>query len=118
MLAKHRNLALTEPQRRRWVARMLDAADHVGLPSDPGFRSTFVAYLEWGTRIALTNSQPDAAVIEHAPVPHWGWGQTPPFTPSQWDDPDAAANGRARWSHEHATTASTVTGRQRRSDAG
>jgi CDGSH-type Zn-finger protein/truncated hemoglobin YjbI len=93
MLAKHRNLALTEPQRRRWVARMLDAADHVGLPSDPGFRSTFVAYLEWGTRIALTNSQPDAAVIEHAPVPHWGWGQTPPFTPSQWDDPDAAANG-------------------------
>jgi hemoglobin len=69
MLAKHRNRALTEAQRRRWVARMMDAADEVGLPDDPGFRSTLVAYLEWGTRLAVANSQPDATVMEHAPIP-------------------------------------------------
>ena len=102
MLAKHRNLALTETQRRRWVARMLDAADHVGLPTDPGFRSTFVAYLEWGTRLAVINSQPDAAVMEHAPIPHWGWGQTPPFQPQPWDDPDAAEQGRRRYAQQQA----------------
>ena len=104
MLAKHRNLALTETQRRRWVARMMDAADAVGLPSDPGFRSTFVAYLEWGTRLAVINSQPDAAVMEHAPIPHWGWGQTPPFQPQPWDDPDAAEQGRRRHAQQPATT--------------
>jgi len=47
------------------------------LPADPGFRSTFVAYLEWGTRLAVLNSEPGAAVIEHAPVPKWGWGADP-----------------------------------------
>ncbi len=104
MLAKHLNRALTETQRRRWVARMLDAADHVGLPTDPGFRSTFVAYLEWGTRLAVINSQPDAAVTEHAPIPHWGWGQTPPFQPQPWDDPDAAERGRRRHAQQPATT--------------
>jgi CDGSH-type Zn-finger protein/truncated hemoglobin YjbI/ferredoxin len=104
MLAKHLNRALTETQRRRWVARMLDAANHVGLPTDPGFRFTFVAYLEWGTRIAVINSQPDAAVMEHAPIPHWGWGQTPPFQPQPWDDPDAAERGRRRDTQQPATT--------------
>jgi CDGSH-type Zn-finger protein/truncated hemoglobin YjbI len=104
MLAKHRHLALTETQRRRWVARMLDAADHVGLPTDPGFRSTFVAYLEWGTHIAVINSQPDAAVVEHAPIPHWGWGQTPPFQPQPWDHPDAAEQGRRRYAQQQKPT--------------
>ena len=103
MLAKHRNLALTEVQRRRWVARMMDAADHVGLPSDPGFRSTFVAYLEWGTRIAVINSQPEATVTEHAPIPHWGWGHTPPFQPQPWDAPDAAEQGRQRYTQQQAS---------------
>ena len=104
MLAKHRGLTLTETQRRRWVARMLDAADDVGLPADPDFRSTFVAYLEWGTRFAVANSQPDAAVMEHAPIPHWGWGLTPPFQPQPWDDADAAEQGRRRYAQQQATT--------------
>jgi CDGSH-type Zn-finger protein/truncated hemoglobin YjbI len=97
MVSKHRNLGLTEVQRARWVMRMAQTADAVGLPDDPDFRSTFVAYLEWGTRIALINSQSDAAVIEHAPVPRWGWGNTPPFEPQTWDDPEAAEAGRARY---------------------
>jgi CDGSH-type Zn-finger protein/truncated hemoglobin YjbI len=97
MLAKHRNLALTEEQRRRWITRMSATADEIGLPADPGLRSTFLAYLEWGTRLAVANSQPGAEVVEHAPVPHWGWGNTPPFDPQPWDDPEAAERGRRRY---------------------
>lgn len=40
-----------------------------------------MAYVEWGTRLALQNSQPGADVIEHAPVPRWGWGEAPPYKP-------------------------------------
>lgn len=79
MLAQHVGKAITEPQRRRWVNLLLDAADEVGLPADPEFRSAFVAYIEWGTRLALANSQPDANPPKKAPVPHWGWGMAPPY---------------------------------------
>jgi hemoglobin len=81
MLAKHRGLAITPEQRFRFALLMSVAADDAGLPDDPEFRSAFVAYVEWGTRLALHNSQPGAAVAEHAPVPRWGWGEAPPYTP-------------------------------------
>jgi hemoglobin len=81
MLAKHRDRALTEPQRRRWLELICDAADDAGLPADPEFRSAFVAYLEWGTRLALANSQPGAEPPPEAPVPRWGWGEAPPYVP-------------------------------------
>src|SRR2546423_305868 len=79
ILRKHPGPAIEEAQRRRWMELLLDAADEVGLPSDPEFRSAFVAYIEWGTRLALANSQPEATPPEHAPVPHWGWGEAPPY---------------------------------------
>jgi hemoglobin len=79
MVSKHIDKAITEPQRRRWVNLMMDAADEVGLPDDPEFRSAFVGYLEWGTRLALHNSQPGAKVVREAPVPRWGWGVAPPY---------------------------------------
>jgi hemoglobin len=81
MLAKHRGLAITEPQRRRWVSLVCDAADDADLPRDPEFRSAFVAYVEWGTRLALHNSQPGAQAPPRAPVPRWGWGEAPPYNP-------------------------------------
>ena len=81
MLAKHRDRALTEEQRLRWVQLICAAADEAGLPADPEFRSAFVAYIEWGTRLALVNSQPGAQPVLEAPVPRWGWGEAPPHTP-------------------------------------
>ena len=81
MLGKHLGLALTEEQRARWVALVTPAADDAGLPADPEFRSALLAYVEWGTRIALANSQPGAAPPPQAPVPHWGWGEAPPYQP-------------------------------------
>jgi hemoglobin len=79
MLAKHRALHITPEQRFRFASLMSLAADDAGLPEDPEFRSALVAYLEWGTRLALHNSQARAKVAEHAPVPRWGWGEAPPF---------------------------------------
>ena len=78
MIAKHHGLAITEAQRARWAALIALAADDAGLPTDPEFRSAFIAYIEWGTRLAVANSQPDATPAAHAPVPHWGWGEAPP----------------------------------------
>jgi hemoglobin len=79
MLAKHRDLGITPAARRRFVALLSEAADTVGLPDDPEFRSALIAYAEWGSRLALHNSQPDAEAVAHAPVPRWGWGEAPPY---------------------------------------
>lgn len=82
MIRHHVERALTEAQRRRWMQLLLECADEIGVPSDPEFRSAFVAYLEWGTRLAVLNSQPGAQVIEELPMPRWGWGETQgPYTP-------------------------------------
>ena len=81
MLDKHRRLGITDEQRFKFASLMSLAADDAGMPDDPEFRSALVAYLEWGTRIALANSQADANVVAHAPVPRWGWGEAPPYRP-------------------------------------
>lgn len=79
MVGKHVELGISVEQRRRFVELMSVAADDAGLPDDPEFRSALLAYLEWGTRLALDNSQPGAGVVPGAPVPRWGWGEAPPF---------------------------------------
>ena len=79
MLAKHRGLAITPEQRLRFVTLLSRAADDAGLPDDPEFRAALMGYAEWGTRLAVHNSQPGAEVAEHAPVPRWGWGVAPPY---------------------------------------
>jgi hemoglobin len=81
MLAHHRGLAITGDQRLRFATTMSQAADDAGLPADPEFRAALVGYLEWGTRLAMTNSQPGATPPERAPVPRWGWGVAPPYVP-------------------------------------
>jgi hemoglobin len=81
MMRHHLGLGITVEQRRRWVQLISEAADEAGLPADPEFRSAFMAYVEWGTRIALENSQPGAEPPPEAPVPRWGWGEAPPYRP-------------------------------------
>jgi len=83
MIAHHLGRFLTEEQRKRWMALLLETADEVGLPSDPEFRSAFVGYLEWGTRLAVINSNIiDNPVTESEPMPKWGWGETKgPYLP-------------------------------------
>jgi hemoglobin len=81
MLGKHRGLAITPDMRLRFVTLLSRAADLAELPSDPEFRAALMGYAEWGSRLAVHNSQPDAEVAEHAPVPRWGWGVAPPYQP-------------------------------------
>lgn len=85
MLAHHRQLAITPQQRLRLATLMSVAADDASLPDDPEFRAALMGYVEWGTRLALHNSQPGATVTEHAPVPRWGWGVAPPCQPETDD---------------------------------
>jgi hemoglobin len=81
MLGHHRDLGITAEQRFRFASLMSLAADDAKLPADPEFRAALVGYLEWGTRLAMHNSQPGADVVEQAPVPRWGWGVAPPYQP-------------------------------------
>ena len=81
MLAAHRDLGITNEQRLRFVTLLSQAAEDAELPDDPEFRSALMAYAEWGTRLALANSQPGAGPAPHAPVPRWGLGEAPPFDP-------------------------------------
>ena len=82
MLEHHRGLR----DHRRAADPMGDAHRRVrptrpGCRLDPEFRSAFVAYVEWGSRIGLANSQPGSTPPPRAPVPHWGWGEAPPYQP-------------------------------------
>ena len=82
MIGRHLGRALTETQRKRWISLLLECADEIGVPADPEFRSAFVAYLEWGTRLAVLNSQPGATVTPDSPMPAWGWGEVKgPYVP-------------------------------------
>ncbi|HEY9194993.1 MAG TPA: group II truncated hemoglobin [Mucilaginibacter sp.] len=75
MISKHLQKYLTEAHRKRWMELLLQTADELLLPDDPEFRSAFLAYLEWGTRIAVINSKTDTVTESpDVPMPKWGWG--------------------------------------------
>jgi CDGSH-type Zn-finger protein/truncated hemoglobin YjbI len=73
MLGEHIGKCLTEQQRSRWAALMTQAADDAMLPSDAEFRAAFVAYIEWGTRLAVENSQTHSRPPLNMPMPRWWW---------------------------------------------
>jgi len=75
MIQHHLGKGITDQQRKRWLDLLLETADVQGLPSDPEFRSALVAYLEWGSRLAVLNSAlPADTPVEPAPMPSWNWG--------------------------------------------
>ena len=77
MIGQHIGKMLTEEKRQRWVQLLLKTADETGLKSDPEFRSAFVGYIEWGTRLAVINSQlTENPITKSEPMPRWGWGET------------------------------------------
>lgn len=76
MVAHHVGKKLTEAMRKRWMALLLESADEIGLASDPEFRSALVSYIEWGSRLAVINSQQDNNPVDASePMPRWGWGE-------------------------------------------
>src|SRR5258708_36544366 len=73
MLAQHFGKRIDEAHRARWVELLNAAAGEAGLPNDPEFRSVFGSYIEWGSRLAVENSQTDSHPPQHMPMPCWSW---------------------------------------------
>jgi len=55
-VSQHIGKQIAPEQPRAVVTYMLQSAEDAGLPSDAEFRAAFVAYIEWGSRIAMENS--------------------------------------------------------------
>jgi hemoglobin len=81
MLSRHIGLGIDADLRLRFVTLLSRALDAAAMPADPEFRAAIMGYAEWGSRLAVENSAPDAKPAEHAPVPRWGWGVAPPYQP-------------------------------------
>ena len=73
MISQHLGKALTEEKRARWVELISLSAQEAGLPADPEFQAAFRSYIEWGSRIALENSQAGAKPPPNMPMPRWWW---------------------------------------------
>jgi hemoglobin len=87
MIRHHLGRGITEQQRHRWADLLLETADELNLPADPEFRSALVAYIEWGSRLAVINSAlPADSPVEQSPMPEWNWGVPGgPYLPSSAD---------------------------------
>ena len=94
MVSQHIGKEIRPEQRALWATYMVQSADDAGLPSDPEFRAAFVAYIEWGSRIAVENSGADATPPPNMPVPRWWWvcNATPAARPSAIADDAQGAN--------------------------
>jgi hemoglobin len=71
----HRGLRITEAQRQRFVDLYLEALDKADMPSDPAFRQAFRAHVEFGSQVAMQNSNAETDEQLHAlrAVPRWRW---------------------------------------------
>ena len=71
----HRDLAINESQRERFVELYMAAADKAGLPDDPRFRATLRSHVEFGSQVAVQNSnaRTDAELHPLREVPKWTW---------------------------------------------
>jgi hemoglobin len=75
LIEVHRGLHITEEQRRRFVELYLAALDAAGLPDDAPFREAVREHVEFGSRVAMQNSNAatDADLHPLRQVPHWTW---------------------------------------------
>jgi truncated hemoglobin YjbI len=73
MLSQHHGKHISEDQRQRWTAMLYQSAIEAGLPNDAEFKAAFIAYIEWGSRLAVENSQETSKPPPNMPVPRWWW---------------------------------------------
>ena len=71
----HRGLRITEEQRRRFVELYLAALDEARMPDDEPFRAAVREHVEFGTQVAMQNSNATSDDELHPlrTVPHWTW---------------------------------------------
>jgi hemoglobin len=75
LIAVHRGLRINEAQRARFVELYMAAFDIANLPADPEFRQAVREHVEFGSRVALQNSNAttDAELHPLREVPRWTW---------------------------------------------
>lgn len=75
LIAVHRGLKITEPQRQRFVELYMAALDRAHMPADPEFRRAVREHVEFGSRVALQNSHAatDEELHPLRDVPRWTW---------------------------------------------
>jgi hemoglobin len=71
----HRGLHITEEQRQRFVDLYAAALDTTGMSEDEDFRRAVLEHVEFGTRVAMQNSNApsDGELHPLREVPRWTW---------------------------------------------
>jgi hemoglobin len=75
LIEVHRGLHINEQQRQRFVDLYLRALDAAGMPTDPDFRSAVREHIEFGSNVAMQNSNASTDEELHplSEVPRWTW---------------------------------------------
>ncbi|MEA2305424.1 MAG: hemoglobin [Solirubrobacteraceae bacterium] len=75
LIAVHRHLHITEQQRQRFVELYMAALDAAGMPDDEPFREAVRSHVEFGSQVAMQNSNAgtDAELHPLREVPRWTW---------------------------------------------
>lgn len=78
----HRGLRITEAQRQRFVELYMAALDKANMPSDPEFREAVREHIEFGSKVAMQNSnaKSDDELHPLREVPRWTWAGDVPGT--------------------------------------
>jgi hemoglobin len=71
----HPGLRISEDQRQRFVDLYRSALDEAGLPTDESFREAVLDHVEFGTNVAMQNSNAADETELHPlrEVPRWTW---------------------------------------------
>jgi hemoglobin len=71
----HRNLKITDEQRKRFIAVYLESLGEAGLPDDAPFRQAVREHVEFGAHVAQQNSwaRSDDELHPIRAVPAWTW---------------------------------------------
>jgi hemoglobin len=71
----HRHLQITEEQRQRFVDLFVAAVEKAGFFGDRRFVATMRSAVEFGSKVALVNSnaKSDAELYPLKSIPHWQW---------------------------------------------
>jgi hemoglobin len=75
LISVHRGLGISEAQRQRFIELYMEALDAAGLPDDEPFRTAFREHVEFGTEVAMQNSNANSDEELHPlrEVPRWTW---------------------------------------------
>jgi hemoglobin len=75
LIAVHRGLHIAEEQRARFVELYMAALDKAAMPRDEAFRKAVREHVEFGSRVAMQNSnaETDAELHPLRSVPKWTW---------------------------------------------